>query len=175
MLEVKKIDKKLNEYKKIIEIYKKSFPKNEKLPIFLLNIMSKRECVDFLAFYDNDTVCGFTYLVNDKNMTFVLYLAVDDSIRSNGYGSKIIKWIINNKKDNIVLNIEEVDRQYNNYEQRLRRQKFYFKNGFIDTGYNIKVRDDIHDVLYKGNNFIKKEYENLIKSFSFGFKQLKLK
>lgn len=175
MLEVKKIDKKLNEYKKIIEIYKKSFPKNEKLPVFLLNIMSKRECVDFLAFYDNDTFCGFTYLVNDKNMTFVLYLAVDDSIRSNGYGSKIIRWIINNKKDNIVLNIEEVDKQYNNYEQRLIRQKFYLKNGFIDTGYNIKDREDIYDVLYKGNNFIKKEYENLIKSFSFNFIQLKLK
>ena len=175
MLKVKKVNKKLNEYNKIIDIYKRSFPQNEKLPIFILDMMSKRKGVDFLAFYDEDIFCGFTYLVSNKNMTFVFYLAVDDSMRSNGYGSKIIRWIINNKEDNIVLNIEEVDEKYNNYEQRLSRQKFYLKNGFIDTKYDIKDKNNIYDVLYRGNNFIKEEYEALIKRFSFGFISIILK
>jgi GNAT superfamily N-acetyltransferase len=64
-------------------------------------------------------------------MTFVLYLATDESIRSKGYGSKMLKWIVENARRTVVLNIETVEKAYENYEQRLKRQKFYIKNGFI--------------------------------------------
>ena len=47
MLEVKNINMKLREYGKIIEIYEKSFLDNEKLPIWLLNIMSKEHVLIF--------------------------------------------------------------------------------------------------------------------------------
>ena len=48
-------------------------------------------------------------------------------------------------------------------------QKFYFKNGFVDTKYKLVDSGNIYDVLYKGNNFSKSEYEKLLKTFSFGF------
>lgn len=174
MLEVRRINKKLREYEKVTEIYKKSFPENEKLPIWLLNIMSKRRCVDFLAFYDENIFCGFTYLITNKNTTFVLYLAIDDSIRSKGYGSQILNWIVNNKQNNIVLNIETVSDEYDNYEQRVSRQKFYLKNGFVDTKYKIVDKNDVYDVLHKGDDFSKSEYEQLFRDFSFGFIRQKL-
>lgn len=174
MLEVRRINKKLREYEKVTEIYKKSFPENEKLPIWLLNIMSKRRCVDFLAFYDENIFCGFTYLITNKNTTFVLYLAIDDSIRSKGYGSQILNWIVNNKQNNIVLNIETVSDEYDNYEQRVSRQKFYLKNGFVDTKYKIVDKNDVYDVLHKGDDFSKSEYEQLFRDFSFGVIRQKL-
>ena len=175
MLEVKNVNSKLNEYKKILQIYKDSFPENEKMPMWILNLMAKRTSVDFLAFYDENIFCGFTYLIYHKNTTFVLYLAIDRNIRSKGYGSQILNWIIENKKENlIVLNIETVDNKYNNYEERFIRQKFYFKNGFVDTKYKMIDKDDIYDVLYKGSNFSKSEYEELFKQFSFGFVRKKL-
>ena len=174
MLDVKNINIKLREYKKIAEIYEKSFPDNEKLPMWLLNIMSKRACVDFLAFYDDDIFCGFTYLITYKNTTFVLYLAIDSSIRSKGYGSQILNWIIDNKQENIVLNIESVSDKYDNFKERLSRQKFYLKNGFKDTKYKLIDKSDVYDVLHKGSNFAKLEYEALFRSFSFGLVRKKI-
>ena len=67
MLKVKVVNSRLKEYKNILNLYKESFPKNERLPIWLLNIMSKRTCVDFLAFYDNNIFCGFSYLIHNNN------------------------------------------------------------------------------------------------------------
>lgn len=175
MLQVKIVNSKLNEYKKVLRIYKESFPTNEKLPMWILRLMSKRKSVDFLAFYDEDVFCGFTYLIHNKNTTFVFYLAIDESIRSKGYGSKILNWIVNdNKGNNIVLNIETVDEKYDNYQQRISRQKFYFKNGFVDTKYKLINSGYIYDVLYKGHNFSKSEYETLVRAFSFGLVREKL-
>ena len=170
MLKVKVVNSRLKEYKNILNLYKESFPKNERLPIWLLNIMSKRTCVDFLAFYDNNIFCGFSYLIHNNNITFILYLAIDTSIRSKGYGTKILNLISNNKQNNsIILNIETVSNKYADYKQRLNLQKFYFKNGFVDTKYKLVDSGNIYDVLYKGNNFSKSEYEKLLKTFSFGF------
>ena len=134
----------------------------------------KRACIDFLAFYDNDIFCGFTYLITNKNTTFILYLAIDNNIRSKGYGSQILNWITNNKQNNIVLNIESVSDKYDNYKERLSRQKFYLKNGFIDTKYKLIDKDDVYDVLHKGDKFAKSEYEALLRNFSFGLVRKKL-
>lgn len=170
MLKVKVVNSRLKEYKKILNLYKESFPKNERLPIWLLNIMSKRTCVDFLVFYNNNIFRGFSYLIHNNNITFILYLAIDTSIRSKGYGTKILSLISNNKQNNnIILNIETVSNKYVDYKQRLNRQKFYFKNGFVDTKYKLVDSGNIYGVLYKGNNFSKSEYEKLLKTFSFGF------
>lgn len=175
MLKIKDVTSKLKEYDRVVQIYSDSFPKNEKLPMWLLKVMSKRNSVEFLAFYDNDNFCGFTYLIHNKNITFILYLATDKIIRSKGYGSQILNWIVENHKENcIVLNIETVDDKYANYEERLSRQKFYFKNGFIDTKFKLIDKEDIYDVLYKGNCFSKSEYENLFKKFSFNLVRTKL-
>ena len=103
MLKVKVVNSRLKEYKNILNLYKESFPKNERLPIWLLNIMSKRTCVDFLAFYDNNIFCGFSYLIHNNNITFILYLAIDTSIRSKGYGTKILNLISNNKQNNSII------------------------------------------------------------------------
>ena len=170
MLKVKVVNSRLKWYKNILNLYKESFPKNERLPIWLLDIMSKRTCVDFLAFYNNNIFRGFSYLIHNNNITFILYLAIDTSIRSKGYGTKILSLISNNKQNNnIILNIETVSNKYVDYKQRLNRQKFYFKNGFIDTKYKLVDSGNIYDVLYKGNNFSKSEYEKLLKTFSFDF------
>ena len=170
MLKVKVVNSHLKWYKNILNLYKESFPKNERLPIWLLNIMSKRTCVDFLAFYYNNIFCGFSYLIHNNNITFILYLAIDTSIRSKGYGTKILSLISNNKQNNnIILNIETVSNKYVEYKQMLNRQKFYFKNGFVDTKYKLVDSGNIYDVLYKGNNFSKSEYEKLLKTFSFDF------
>ncbi|HCW52862.1 MAG TPA: N-acetyltransferase [Clostridium sp.] len=175
MLEVKNVSSKLEEYKKVFQMYEEYFPENERLPLWFLRIMSKRRNVEFLAFYDNKILCGFTYLVHYKSTTFVYYLAVNKDVRSNGYGSKILSWIADSNKSNtIVLVIEEVDPKYDNYEERLNRIKFYKKNGFVNAGYKLIDKDGIYDFLYKGSDFSKSECEEMFKNFFLGFATKKI-
>ncbi|BCN31829.1 GNAT family N-acetyltransferase [Anaeromicropila herbilytica] len=172
MITAKKVIIKSKSFRSIKKLYQQAFPENEKLPIWILVLMSLRKCVDFYSFYDKNVFCGFTYLIHYKKMTFVLYLATDSSVRSKGYGAGILDWIEKAYQENsIVLNIETVSEKYDNFEQRLKRQKFYYNNGFQDTGYTLYDKKDIYDVLITKNsaNFSEGEYKNLFRRFSFGF------
>lgn len=169
------VTKKLPDYKNLMEIYQSAFPHNEKIPVWLLLIMSKRKCVEFLAFYDEGTFCGFTYIIHHDKTTFIMYLATDARVRSKGYGKKILRMISERfPLNNIVLNIETVDKGSDNYEQRLSRQNFYLNNGFKQAGFKIYDKKNIYDVLYNGTSFSKEEYEKLMKKLLFGFMSVKL-
>lgn len=108
--------------------------------------MSFRKCVDFYAFYDENIFCEFTYLIHYKKMPFVLYLVTDVSVRLKRYGSGILNWIMEAYHTNyIVLNVETASKNYDNFEQRVKRQKFYFNNGLKNTGYILYDKEDIYD------------------------------
>ena len=50
----------------------------------------------------------FVFLVNEKTV-FILFLVVNDKIRSKGYGSQIITWIKENYPDReIFLDVESL-------------------------------------------------------------------
>ncbi|MBO1307972.1 GNAT family N-acetyltransferase [Enterococcus sp. 669A] len=174
MLTVKNITRQLPEYAKIFDIYKNSFPEEEQMPVWLLRLFARRKRVEFLAFYDQGVFCGFTYLVHSEKLTFIFYLATDPDQRSQGYGSKILSWIQEKYQDRgVVLTIETVDPAAENYQQRLRRQQFYFKNNFHDTGHKVKEYGVLYDVLANTPNFVFSDYQALLKYFSFGFYSVK--
>lgn len=169
MLQINKISRKLPEYKQVCDLYKKSFPANERYPMWLIRLLAKRSFVDFIALYDNNLFCGFSYLVHYKDLTFVFYLAIDDKLRSKGYGSQALQTIIKHYAPNdIVLNIEKVEPS-DNYNQRVKREKFYLKNGFVHTKYLSVKYDTPLQTMFYGKNFEKEKYEKLIRRFSFGF------
>lgn len=164
------VSSKLKEYGEIKELICQVFPKNEQIPMWLLKVLALRENVQFLAYYDNGVFCGLSYTVCTDKMVFVLYLAVNDKIRSKGYGTVIIqhlKELYKNKP--ISLNIEAIDINADNYEQRVRRQEFYRKNGFYDTGHKIADNGELYSILSNGNDFNIDDYCSVIKQFSFGF------
>lgn len=168
-LVVKKVNRKLKEYKDIKELMKKVFPKNELIPFSFLTLKSKRKNVEFNSYYDNNKLIGISYLIISNNLIFILYLGVNPSSQSKGYGSKILE-DIKNKYSNkeITLNIETLDINSNNYNERLKRLKFYSKNGFNPTKYILK--DDIdYLILSTSNNFNKEEYLKILKKYSLGF------
>ena len=77
---------------------------------------------------------------------------------------------IKQKYDNhrIVLNIEEIDLNSNNNEQRLKRKKFYEKSGFKDLNYKVKEAGVVYETLcYSSNNIMvsKEEYMEMMKKY----------
>ncbi len=86
--------------------------------MWLLSVLAFRKSVNFKAFYDDDQFCGVLYTAEDNKYIFVLYLAVNDLIRSNGYGTKILDWLKENTEKIIVLNVESLNPSAPNALQR---------------------------------------------------------
>ena len=170
ILTTKSVSKKLNEYSEIKTLCATAFPKNEQMPMLVLLILSKRNGIDFTAYYDNDIFCGISYTICKNDTVFVLYLAVNDKIRSKGYGSKILETIKNQYKNkSVVLNIEPLDCNSENYEQRIKRFEFYKRNGFIDTHHFINDISGKYLILSTADSFSVEAYKDTIKKLSFGF------
>ncbi|RUT40321.1 GNAT family N-acetyltransferase [Paenibacillus anaericanus] len=165
-LRVREINKNFDEFYKVEDLYKTAFPSNERIPLWFLMRKSKKEFIDYIAFYDNDLFVGFAYLITNNNLTFVLYLAISPEIRSIGYGTAILSKISEKYADNrIILNIEADNEVASNYEERLKRKKFYLRNGYRSTGLNIFEYGQIYEVLVYGNDVSPKEYQDLFKKF----------
>lgn len=121
---------KSNHKKDLKKIYINSFIKAERFPFFLLKNCSKGKNVVFNEVSDEGNLVGMIYIINCSNFAYLMYLAIDEKYRGNGYGSKILKDIIS-KNENVVLCIEKVD--MDTYGEKQRRKNFYIRNGFYET------------------------------------------
>lgn len=149
------------------KLYKQSFPKNEQFPFWLLLWKARKKNIDFLAFYDNEEFVGFTYLITQEDLTYILYLAVATTTRSKGYGSKILNLLKEMFVENrIMLNIESPDVKSDNLQQRQKRKAFYYKNEFLQTCFSFKYAKEVYDALgYNGNTQFN-EYNKLVENFT---------
>ncbi|WKA54539.1 GNAT family N-acetyltransferase [Planococcus shixiaomingii] len=155
------------EIKKVTELYEGSFPQNERIPMKLLLWKAKQDFVDFLVIYDNDVFVGFTYLITREDLTYVLYIAIDNKIRSKGYGSLALAQIKEKYPDNrIILNIEVIDETASNYEQRVTRRKFYTRNGYEGSSYSYRDRWGLYEVMIHGGKVNAEEFHALLKRFA---------
>lgn len=160
----REIPKEKTEYNKLKELYKKSFPKDERLPLWILKIKAKKKNEFFYSIYDEEKFIGLTYLINTNNITYVLYLAIDTNNRGKGYGSIVLDKIKKeSNQESIVLCIEEIDQNADNFEQRVKRKKFYEKNEFIETGFKNKEGKRYYEILTNGKKYEKQTYEKMMK------------
>lgn len=166
-LTIETITRDFKEMNKLTDLYCDSFPKHEQFPIWFLLWKSKKNFVDYLAFYDNDVFIGFSYLITDKDLTFVLYLAIDENIRSHGYGKKVLMRIKEKYPNNkIILSIESVEKTSINYEQRIRRENFYLNNDYRYLNYRLIEKDSCYDFLINGKSPSIEECNSLFKKFA---------
>lgn len=171
-MDVRPVSYKLSEYPDICKLLKTAFPRNEQIPVWILQLLTFRKDVYFRAFYDEDQFCGVLYTAEDDKYIFVLYLAVHAKVQSKGYGSKILHWLRKHSSKNIVLNVEAKKPSAENANQRENRIRFYCRNGITDTGYLFQDAGETYSVLASDcNSFIPQEYERLLKRFSFGLYQ----
>ena len=155
--------------KKVKELYRDSFPKEERMSFLFMLLMSKMKNTDFLSFYDNDVLCGLVYMATVDAITFIMFLAVDKSVRSKGYGSAILEKIqLLYPENKIIVSIEQCDEEAKNREERLKRKNFYLKNDYRETGYFIELEKVEQEVLIKNGEFDKEEFTIFFKKYSNG-------
>lgn len=152
-------------YSKVIDLYKEAFPGVQRIPSWILRCIMRKGKAGFNVLYENDSWIGLIYIIECKDIVFVQFFAISESRRSGGYGSKVVDSMKDIYSGNrIVLNIEELDEQSENYPQRVKRKNFYVKNGFSSSGYIVKEPGERLEMLILGGNIRKEEIEAMYKS-----------
>ena len=161
--------KSLNEndvnYLKVIDLYKEAFPGAQRIPTWFLRYKLRNGKAGFSTIYADDTWIGLIYVTEFQDIVFMHFFAISKSNRSSGYGSQVINLL---KKSHagkrIVLNIEVLDEQAINHQQRIKRKAFYKKNGFNSSGYNVKEPSEYLEMLILGGSISKEEIEAIYKN-----------
>ncbi|MDD7648456.1 GNAT family N-acetyltransferase [Cloacibacillus porcorum] len=169
MLLQKSVNRKLKEYREIVDLMKSAFPPEERLPVWWLVLIAKTKDVHFYAFYDDDRFCGITYTIETENLIFLLYFAVSDRLRSNGYGSQIIDRLKDNSPEKeIILNVEKPDITADNFNQRVRRIVFYERNNFYVCNFILSISGIDYNVLSTKRNPNIKEFGKIVSRYCIG-------
>ena len=156
--------------KDVKNLYISAFPKEERLPWWLLRVLSLRGGIDLNCFYSEGQFCGFTFSATEGDIIFILFFAVREDLRAKGYGSAILEYIKStNPAKSILLNVELLDKKADNYEQRVARMSFYRKNGFYDTMYNIDEVGGTFRVLATSPTIDREAYLRVFSMMSYGF------
>ena len=159
MITEKAITKKSQEYKNFKALYHKAFPRAERVPVKFL--MDKDIDSMLNACYDGELFCGFYSTLTFGDITHILFLAVDDVLRGQGYGSDFLALVsYHYPKNRIILDIEAEDSTAPNNEQRIRRKAFYEKNGYVESGIEYRWRGVPYKILIKNGTITEKEFED---------------
>ena len=119
----------------IKEIYETSFPKSEKFPFWVLKQCAKENNVRLAAIIDHatDKISGMQFLISYDDITYLMYMAIDNKCRNKGFGSLVLRDLILRQADTtILLCIERPSAEKEDIKAR--RKNFYLRNGFYETG-----------------------------------------
>lgn len=153
----------------IKRIYFEAFPKRERMPFPVMVAMSKLWNTQFFGFYDGDIPCGFIYLASSRKIVFVMFFAVDASLRSKGYGSLILQQLKAKYPDKkTIISIEPCEDSAPDLDLRKRRKSFYMRNGYNETGYMMKLNGVVQEIIITNGEFVKKEFSSFFVLYSFG-------
>lgn len=167
-LDIQPVRLSLKEYKDVKQLYMRAFPKYEREAWSWLLLKSKYKRADFMAFYDQQRFVGFAYVIHSHAMHYILYLAVNDQVRSKGYGTRIINELrALYPKDSLVLDIEQPDPTTTNNHQRLRRLNFYRRNGFFPTSRVFKEEKVTFQVLATNKKVKQQKVDKIFEWFEW--------
>lgn len=155
--------------KEVKKLYLTAFPPSERMPFWFMMLRTKKDMVDFLGVYDGSKFVGMVYIMKRKDLIYIQYFAINGKHRSEGYGSKVLTALKERYKGGrIILEIEEVTPDAENYDQRLRRKAFYEKNGFFEKNILLIEGKNVYE-FYSPDSFTIEEYNQLVKEFRGSF------
>ena len=153
------------DYRKISRLYKTAFPADERAPMWVLTMKSGRENVDFWGLYADGKWIGLAYVLTEGGASYLFYLAISESCRGKGFGSKALQALKMKYADKrLFLALEQLDESADNYEERLKRRQFYLKNGLKPINCTIREASVVYDVM--GTDDVKpEEYETMMRNY----------
>ncbi|MBQ2095405.1 MAG: GNAT family N-acetyltransferase [Firmicutes bacterium] len=132
-------------------LYEEAFPEIERFPFESLLDCCGRGKADFFVYRDAGENVGFCVVLLPGRYAYGLFAAIDSDKWNRGYGSQLVREVLRAYPDRVVvLDIEPVNETADNYEERRRRLRFFEKNGFHDTGYEMRDESGPYRILSNG-------------------------
>lgn len=167
MLTRVEITKEYAHFEEVRDLYLRAFPDEERVPLWSLMRKTKRSGNQFLAFEDEGQFVGLTYEITEGDLTLLFFLAVNDQVRSKGYGSRILEDIRTRHAGNrVIIEIEPVDAAAENAGQREKRRAFYLRNGFEPAGFNVREQGVEYEILSAGGPVTPDDFMAIMRSYS---------
>ena len=148
--------------KELRRLYDASFPDDERIPFDrVLSSLSQDRVMK--AYYDENDLVGLTVVFLCDDLAYLSYICVEENIRHKGYGSQIIEYIKEEYKDyRIVLDIEEIIKDSDNYIERVKRKEFYLNNGFKESGVFYYFYHVNYELLVWNGEIFKEDWQKII-------------
>lgn len=154
-----KVTKESEKFPEIERLYRAAFPREERVPMDTL--LEADGPYDFIACYDGAVLCGFYSALTFGDITHILFLAVEEKLRDHGYGSQILAEIGKAYAGNrVILDVEMVDPEADNNEQREQRIAFYLRNGYHHSGISYGWRGVMYEILILDGTISEEEFWN---------------
>ena len=124
---------------------------------------------DVVSLHASEAMCRktqelTTYVIGDDRVKTLMFLAIDESARDGGYGSAILKKVRAEYPDQkLFLNIEPLDENAPNYDQRCRRKAFYERNGLSCLDYQVREAGVTYEMMTYGEYVTRDEYEEVMR------------
>ena len=164
-MEFRKITQDFADKEKLYALNDEAFPKEERIPSDkMLGLLRELDC-DAWAFYDGEFV-GFAILLSDDTlkMAYLSYFTIDGAYRSRGYGAAALQKLAQIYDGyQIVLDMERMDENSGNYDQRLRRLAFYERNGFRRAKVGFQYFKMDLEIMCRPGNFREPDFRKLIR------------
>lgn len=151
-----------SELRRMKRIYLEAFPKVERKPFRMMKKKARQGSMEMLAIVEDGQMTGLAITVLYKDLVLLDYFAISRDSRGCGYGSCALALLKERYKDRrLVLEIELPDGNSGRLEERIRRKRFYLKNGMQETGIHALVFRVPMEVLTAGKPLTYDEYHEI--------------
>lgn len=148
--------------KQIETLYLNAFPKCERKPFYIICQKSREGVTDILSIEEDDQFLGLAITINYEDKVLLDYFAMDDKKRGKGYGSSALKALAQYYEGRrMIIEIETTTQEADNLEERIRRKRFYHKNGITDLGFMADLFGVRMEILSNGTAVTFDEYLEL--------------
>lgn len=130
----------MSEFVRIFRLYRRAFPKYERKSLWVLLFRQNHRCGDIWYLETDGTFVGFAITVQMDKLVLLDFFAMEEKARGNGLGAKALRLLRQAYEGcDFILEIEEVDGNRGNREQKERRKQFYLRNGLrvLDVHVNL--------------------------------------
>lgn len=115
---------------RVRRLYGRAFPASERKPFAMIVRMQRKGRTDVWCFTQDRRFAGFAATINDSDAVLIDYLAVPDGLRGKGVGSRALDELKRQYPGRgLFVEIESAYEHTADTAERLRRKRFYMRNG----------------------------------------------
>ncbi len=146
---------------KVEKLNNEAFPEEERVPLSEFLRYQDRDEAHFFAFYNEEEFVGFAFAISNQKAFYISFFAIMPHLRSHGYGKEIIDKLTDFYQRTMLLEVERLDEECDNLEQRKARMSFYQQNGFKTANAFLEYDGLSFEILYRGDHFDEEAYRDI--------------